>query len=72
MENTLLVFLTLQMRLIKNIWRKFVFNIAWPPVYQSLIDNTWHKHKIVHIFAKIVVTVIVVDWVQRFDIISLE
>lgn len=32
-----------------------------PPVYQSLTDHTWYKHKIVHILSKIVVTVIVFE-----------
>lgn len=37
------------------------FFVAWSPVYQSLTDHTWYKHKIVPILAKIVVTVFVFE-----------
>lgn len=52
-----------------EIWRKlqsFRVCVTWPPVCQSLTEHTWHKHKIVEILAKIVVAVVVFDWVLNF------
>lgn len=41
------------------------FHFAWTPVHQSLTKDTWHKHKIVQILAKIVI-ISVFDWVLHF------
>lgn len=59
-ETTLQVFLTVKHTNVTH------FCVAWSPVHQSLIEDTWYKHKIVQILAEIVV-IIIFDWVLHFD-----